>query len=120
MTGLATGLATGVLVAVGAGLGAVLRFGLASYADRPGFALGTWAVNVAGSCVLGLLSGLAVGPGALALVGVGFCGGLTTYSSFAVQTHERGPRLGTAYVVATLGGALVGCATGFALGTALA
>ena len=30
-------------------------------------------------------------PGdALALLGTGFCGGLTTYSSFAVQTHDRG------------------------------
>ena len=30
----------------------------------------------------------------LALLGTGFCGGLTTYSSFAVQAHDRGPRLG--------------------------
>lgn len=108
------------LVAVGAGLGAVLRFVLTSYADRPRFALGTWAVNVVGSSVLGLLTGLAVGPDTLALLGVGLCGGLTTYSAFAVQTHERGPRLGTAYAAATLVGSLAGCAAGFALGTALA
>lgn len=115
-----SGLVTGLLVAVGAGLGSLLRFVVSSYADRPGFATGTWAVNVVGSFVLGLLSGLAVGPEALALLGIGFCGGLTTYSSFAVQTHERGPRLGAAYVVATLAAALAACAGGFALGTVLA
>lgn len=111
---------TVLLVAVGAGVGAVLRFAVASYADRPGFALGTWAVNVVGSSVLGLLGGLAVGPDTLALLGVGLCGGLTTYSSFAVQTHELGPRLGTAYAAATLVGALAGVAAGFVLGTVLA
>ena len=39
---------------------------------------------------------------ALALLGTGFCGGFTTYSAFAVQTHERGPARGTAYAAATL------------------
>ena len=28
----------------------------------------------------------------MALLGTGFCGGFTTYSSFAVQTHDLGPR----------------------------
>ena len=48
-------------------------------------------VNVVGSFLLGLCVGLALDGHALALVGVGFCGGLTTYSAFAVQTHARGP-----------------------------
>lgn len=110
---------TPLLVALGAGLGAVLRFALATYADRPDFPLGTWVANIAGSFVLGLLSGLVLGPETLALIGVGLCGGVSTYSSFAVQSHERGVRQTPAYVVATLVGALAACAGGYALGTVL-
>lgn len=107
---------TGLLVALGAGVGAVLRFVVASRADRASFPFGTWAVNLVGSFVLGLLVGSGVGGAAMALLGLGFCGGLTTYSSFAVQTHERGLLRGAAYAVATLGGALVACALGYLLG----
>ncbi|MCY7396961.1 MAG: CrcB family protein [Nocardioides sp.] len=108
-----------LLVGLGAGIGAMLRFALATYVDRPDVPLGTWLANVSGSFVLGLLSGLAVGPDALLLLGVGFCGGFTTYSSFAVQAHEHGPLLGSSYVVATLVCALAACAAGFALGAVL-
>lgn len=110
---------TPLLVALGAGVGAMLRFALSTHLDRPDFPLGTWAANVAGSFALGLISALVVGPDTLALLGVGLCGGFTTYSSFAVQAYDRGPRLGTAYVVATLVSALAACAAGFALGALL-
>jgi CrcB protein len=53
----------------------------------------------------------------MALLGTGFCGGFTTYSAFAVQTHDQGPARGTAYAVATVGAALAACAAGFALGS---
>ena len=38
----------------------------------------------------------------MALLGTGFCGALTSYSSFMVQTHERGVRLGSVTVVLTV------------------
>lgn len=110
---------TPLLVALGAGVGAMLRFALATYVDRSDFPLGTWLANVTGSFAFGLLSGVGVGPHALALLGAGLCGGFTTYSSFAVQSYERGPRLGSAYVVATLASALAAGAGGFVLGAAL-
>ena len=65
--------------------------------------------------MLGVCCGLALDGQALALVGVGFCGGLTTYSAFAVQTHARGPVHGTAYAAATMVLALAACAAGYAL-----
>jgi CrcB protein len=107
---------TVLLVALGAGVGAALRFMSASWLDRPGFAWGTWAVNLTGSCVIGVVVGAGAGAHATALLATGLCGGLTTYSSFAVQTHERGPRRGGLYAAATLLPALGACALGFALG----
>ena len=77
---------TALLVAIGAVLGAPLRFVLASRLDSDQFPTGTWLVNVAGSFLLGLLSGAPVTGHWLALLGTGFCGGFTTYSAFAVQT----------------------------------
>jgi CrcB protein len=107
---------TVLLVALGAAFGAPLRFTVASLYDRD-FPWGTWAVNVAGSFVLGLFSALALSGHAMALLGTGFCGGFTTYSAFAVQTHAQGRARGTAYAVLTIAAALGACALGFWLGT---
>ena len=77
---------TPVWVALGALAGAPLRL----LADRWAVArrghssvLGTLSVNVVGSALLGVLLGLRhVSPAVLALVGTGFCGTLTTFSTF--------------------------------------
>jgi CrcB protein len=105
---------TALLVALGGGAGAAIRFFLSQHLDAR-VPWGTLLVNTVGSFVLGVCSGLALDGQALALIGVGFCGGLTTYSAFAVQTHARGPVHGTAYAAATLVLALAACAAGFAL-----
>ena len=80
---------TPLLVAAGAALGAALRFWVAHHLDDR-TPWGTLVVNVAGSFVLGLLVGGGPSPHAVALLGTGFCGGLTTYSAFAVQTRDQG------------------------------
>jgi CrcB protein len=49
----------------------------------------------------------------MALLATGFCGGLTTYSSFMVQTHDRGRRLGSLNMLVTVVPALLLCALGF-------
>ena len=104
---------TPLLVALGAAVGATLRFHVAHLLDDR-FPRGTLLVNVAGSFVLGLLVGAEVSADGLALLGTGFCGGLTTYSAFALQTRDRGsPRQGATYAALTVGLALGACALGF-------
>lgn len=108
-------LATVLLVGVGGAAGSALRYVAASVLDGR-WPRGTLAVNVVGSTLLGLLVGTGAGGAASALVGVGFCGGLTTWSAFAVQSHRLGGRDGTTYALVTLGLALAGCAAGFWVG----
>jgi CrcB protein len=108
---------TPLLVAVGAAIGATLRFWVGHHLDDR-WPIGTLMVNVAGSFVLGLVVGASPSESAVALVGTGFCGGLTTYSAFAVQTRDRGRARGTAYAVVTVGLALTASALGYAMGQA--
>ena len=84
---------TGVLVVIGAMVGAPLRY-LAdqAIARRRGasFPWGILAVNTAGCFLLALLvvgaGRHAVSEPALTTVGAGFCGALTTYSTFSADT----------------------------------
>ncbi|NUR08589.1 MAG: hypothetical protein HOQ45_16490 [Nocardioidaceae bacterium] len=105
-----------LLVLVGAAVGAPLRYVIAHLLDDR-IPSGTILVNWVGSFLLGWFTALGLGDHALALLGVGFCGAFTTYSSFAVQTHDRGLRFGTATVLLTVPPALFLCAAGFALGS---
>ncbi|NHI18702.1 CrcB family protein [Phycicoccus endophyticus] len=58
--------------------------------DRAGLPTpaGTLAVNVAGSLALGAVVGSGVDGGWLALVGTGFCGAFTTFSSLALEVWD--------------------------------
>lgn len=79
------------LVALGAALGAPLRY-LTNHWVRERLggtpAAGTLVVNVVGSVVLGLLVGAGVTGAPLALVGIGFCGALTTFSTLALEVWD--------------------------------
>ena len=105
---------TWLYVALGAAAGAPLRYAAGRLLDGR-LPRGTILVNWAGSLLVGWFAGLALSGHAMALLGTGFCGALTTYSSFMVQTHERGLRLGSATVLLTVPPALLLCLAGFAL-----
>ena len=106
---------TALLVALGAAVGAPLRYVAGHMLDGRS-PRGTILVNWVGSLLLGLFSGLGLTGHTLALLGTGFCGGLTTYSSFAVQAHDQGRLRGTVVVVGTVVPALLLCGVGFAVG----
>lgn len=81
-----------VLGAAG-GLGSVTRFLLDGIirARVPGsFPVGTMAINISGSLLLGFLAGLvldaALAPGWLTIAGTGFLGGYTTFSTASGET----------------------------------
>ncbi|HEX8001180.1 MAG TPA: CrcB family protein [Mycobacteriales bacterium] len=108
---------TAALVALGGALGAAARY-LAERAGarRWGEPWGTFAVNVSGSFLLGLLVGLDVGERVTTVLGVGVLGSYTTFSAYAVQV-ARGARLYACLSV--LGGVLaagLGLGLGFRLG----
>jgi CrcB protein len=103
---------TPLLVAAGAAIGAPLRFLVASRLDGDRFPVGTLVVNVLGSFLLGLFAAAGMGGHGLALLGTGFCGGFTTYSAFAVQTHRLPPARGAAYAVTTVAVSLAACGLG--------
>ncbi|AEV81482.1 chromosome condensation protein CrcB [Actinoplanes sp. SE50] len=80
---------TVLLVAIGAAIGAPLRYVTDRYLQvRYGtaFPWGTLTVNVTGSLILGFVLGMPLSPTATALLGTGFCGALTTYSTFSWET----------------------------------
>ncbi len=76
-------------VAVGGALGAVLRHLVSvSLAGRGRIPWGVLVVNVVGSFIAGLALGLPLDATAKLLVLTGFCGGLTTFSTLAVDTIQ--------------------------------
>lgn len=113
---------TALLVVLGAAVGAPLRYlvDLAVQARHDSvFPWGTLAVNVAGSLLLGFLAGLPASDGVLALAGTGFCGALTTYSTFSYETLrliQDGARLYAALnVLASVAAGLAAAFLGWSL-----
>lgn len=123
---------SGVLLWIGVGLlggvGAVARVVLAAAVDarRPRdmrMPLGTFAVNVSGSVLLGLLAGLALHGDARMLAGTALLGGYTTYSTWMVDSARLGTtgqlRTAALNVGGSLTAGLAAVALGHALGAAL-
>ena len=83
-----------ILVFVGGGFGSVLRFLIGKWLNNTddGIPYGTFAANIIGSLLIGIILGVAAKNNALSdnqilLLATGFCGGFTTFSTFAYENH---------------------------------
>jgi len=83
-----------LLVFVGGGLGSSLRYWIGTYLNnyKHGIPYGTFAANIIGSLIIGIVLGLTLKQNVLSnnivmFIAVGFCGGFTTFSSFAYENH---------------------------------
>jgi CrcB protein len=82
------------LVFIGGGVGSALRFVLGKLlnSSETGIPYGTFATNILGSLLIGIILGLAAKNDTLnsnqtLILATGFCGGFTTFSTFAYENH---------------------------------
>ncbi|GAB3712571.1 fluoride efflux transporter CrcB [Mariniluteicoccus flavus] len=109
-------------VAIGGAVGGLARALLDHHlrpADPAGFPRGILTCNLLGSFLLGLVTGWFGGDLRSSLLGTGFCGALTTWSTFALDAVRlaQAGRLGraAAYVVVSLVTGLAAAYAGLAL-----
>ena len=111
-----------LFVFIGGGLGSVLRYAFGKFLNgsESTIPLGTFTANVLGSLFIGIVLGLAakhqsISQNYILLIATGFCGGFTTFSSFAYENHtflKSGDFLSFAWY--TIGTFIVGFAAVFA------
>jgi len=114
-----------LLVFIGGGLGAMARyFVTTNLAGKLGnFPLGTFAANIFGSFLMGLVVGIIAGRASLENVrlfaAVGFLGGFTTFSSFSAETLNllQGGQifLSAANILLSVAAGLAACLAGLTL-----
>lgn len=117
---------TWALVGVLGGVGAVARFivdGLVGERIGGEFPWGTFAVNLTGASLLGLLVGAAVTGNTLVLAGTATLGSYTTLSTWMFETHRLGQddqlTLAAANLLASLFMGFAAVALGHAIGASL-
>ena len=120
-------LLTILYIALGGVAGTLSRYGLEGWIQgrtASGFPLGTLAVNLSGSLLLGFILRLATGatlitPDVRAGLTIGFCGAFTTMSTFSYESVallNEGDYLRAALY---MGATILGCIVAVMLGTAL-
>ena len=105
------------VIALGGLVGCVARYWLAGVVQRAGattFPVGTMAVNVLGSFVIGVVMALALERGMLSessrlLLTTGFCGGFTTMSTFSYETLALLEGGQVAFAMANAAASVVAC-----------
>ncbi len=113
-------------VALAGGLGAGARLIVDGAVRRrwaTTFPVGTLLINIGGSLLLGVLTGLVLFHGqpdnVLVIVGTGFCGGYTTFSTVSVETvrlaQQRLFAQAVTYALGTLGITALAGAAGLGL-----
>jgi CrcB protein len=114
---------TALLIALAGGLGAAARFTVDVLLGRRLGGTFPWAtvlVNLSGSFLLGLLVGAGATERWEAVLGTGFLGGYTTFSTASAQTAalvlDRKPLTAVAHGLGVLAGCVAAASVGFALG----
>jgi CrcB protein len=81
-----------LLVALGGAFGSMGRYIISKWLEGAAFPWATLTVNIAGSLLIGLLTGLVskevLSPELKLLLVTGFCGGFTTFSTFANESFS--------------------------------
>ncbi|TPN84667.1 fluoride efflux transporter CrcB [Aquimarina algicola] len=80
------------LVFVGGGAGSVARYIISKYLNTSSIPYGTFTANILGSLFIGIILGISLKNNTLsqntvAFLATGFCGGFTTFSTFAYENH---------------------------------
>ncbi len=111
------------LIGIGGSIGAGARFILGNRINKKTntfFPIATWIINILGSLLLGLLVNLhnagVLGTSGYYLLGIGFCGAFTTFSTFTNEVLllfiERRARLALFYIISSVMFAFLGAFLG--------
>jgi len=107
---LVVGVVTWIGVAVCGALGAFARFrvdGAVTSRTDTVFPIGTFVVNLTGAFALGVLLGLGPPHRAALLLGTGFLGGYTTFSTWMVESERLGEGGNVAFLLMNLGASMI-------------
>ena len=118
-----------VYITLGGVLGTLARYFLQGWVQqRSGlatFPVGTLAINLVGSFILGLVIRVATGstlvsPDLRAALTIGFCGAFTTMSTFSYESMKLLADGEYGYAGLYMGGTMLGCLAAVVMGTQLA
>jgi len=110
------GIMSFLFVALGGALGAMARYAISLIPVKTGFPVLTLITNIIGAVIIGMVISYAdktgMRPEKLLLLKTGFCGGLTTFSTFSHETFkliENGSLLlAGSYVILSVACSIVG------------
>lgn len=111
-----------VFVGIGGAFGSLLRYKLGEIISKKcskGFPVGTFVINITGAILLGIVSGLGISKDMYLLLGEGFLGAYTTFSTFMYEGfnlfQEREKLNAISYILGSLILAIIGYALGLCI-----
>lgn len=109
-----------LLVGIGGALGSIVRYQLGkilSQKSNAAFPLGTFVINISGALLLGVVTSIKAGDNAYLLLGDGFLGAYTTFSTFMYEGfhlfRENETRNALFYIFGSLVLGIIGYFAGF-------
>ena len=112
-----------ILVGIGGALGSLTRYSLGKIISEntsTTFPVGTFIINITGALILGIVSSINIGGNLYLLLGDGFLGAYTTFSTFMYEgfnLFQENEKLNAfSYILGSLIIGVVGYITGFKIG----